>query len=282
MMVYSGNKTKFIEDVRKNAIENIILTEFERRLFKRPSKNEVLSWKNSMQYMFNILIDSDIPHDSGVSIEYVLPLTSKRIDFILTGKDEEKRETAIIIELKQWSEVKKTSKDGIVKTFLAGGERETNHPSYQAWTYAALIEDYNETVRQEDIRLMPCAYLHNLISDSAINDPFYTAHTSKAPIFISSDAKKLAEFLKKYVKYGDSDNIMYRIEHGRIKPSKGLADSLASMLSGNQEFLMIDDQKLVYEAAIDLAHKAQKGKKQVLIVEGGPGTGKSVVAINLL
>ena len=282
MLVYSGNKKKFIDDVNANAIENIILSEFQRKLFKRPSKNEVLSWKNSMQYMFKILIDSEIPQDSGVSIEYVLPLTSKRIDFILTGKDEEKRETAIIIELKQWSEVKKTSKDGVVKTFLAGSERETNHPSYQAWTYAALIEDYNETVRQEDIRLMPCAYLHNLISSSAINDSFYDAHTKKAPVFISSDAKRLADFLKKYVKYGDSDNIMYRIEHGRIKPSKGLADSLASMLSGNREFLMIDDQKLVYEAAIDLAHKAQQGKKQVLIVEGGPGTGKSVVAINLL
>lgn len=282
MLVYSGNKKKFIEDVTANAIENIILSEYERKLFKRPSKSEVLSWKNSMQYMFKILIDSDIPHNSGVSIEYVLPLTSKRIDFILTGKDERKRDTAIIIELKQWSEVKITNKDAIVKTFLAGAERETNHPSYQAWTYAALIEDYNETVRREDIRLMPCAYLHNLGSDSAINDPFYAAHTSKAPIFISSDAKKLSEFLKKHVKYGDSDNIMYRIEHGRIKPSKGLADSLTSMLSGNQEFLMIDDQKLVYEAAIDLAHKAQKGKKQVLIVEGGPGTGKSVVAINLL
>ncbi len=282
MLVYSGNKKKFIEDVSDNAIENIIQSEFERKLFKRPSKNEVLSWKNSMQYMFKILIDPDIPHNSGVSIEYVLPLTSKRIDFILTGKDEEKRETAVIIELKQWSEAKKTSKDGIVKTFLAGGERETNHPSYQAWTYAALIEDYNETVRQEDIRLMPCAYLHNLTSESAINDPFYTEHTNKAPTFISKDAKKFANFLKKHVKYGDSDNIMYRIEHGRIKPSKGLADSLASMLIGNQEFLMIDDQKLVYEVAIDLAHKTHKGKKQVLIVEGGPGTGKSVVAINLL
>lgn len=282
MLIYSGNKRNFVEDVRSNIIENIILTEFERKLFKRPSKNEVLSWKNSMQYMLNILIDPGIPQDSGVSIEYVLPLTSKRIDFILTGKDESSRETAIIIELKQWSEVKKTNKDGIVETFLGGTERETNHPSYQAWTYAALIDDYNETVRQEDIRLMPCAYLHNLNSDSAINDPFYAEHTSKAPIFISSDVKKLTEFLKKYVKYGDNGDIMYRIEHGRIKPSKGLADSVASMLRGNQEFLMIDDQKLVYEAAIDLAHKAQKGRKQVLIVVGGPGTGKSVVAINLL
>src|SRR5690606_12659797 len=102
MLVYSGNKKKFIEDVSDNAIETTILAEFERKLFKRPSKNEVLSWKNSMQYMFNILIDSDIPDDSGVSIEYVLPLTSKRIDFILTGKDGENRETAVIIELKQW------------------------------------------------------------------------------------------------------------------------------------------------------------------------------------
>ncbi|WKD48910.1 DNA/RNA helicase domain-containing protein [Microbulbifer spongiae] len=282
MLVYSGNKKKFIDDVSENAIENIILLEFERKLFKRPSKNEVLSWKNSMQYMFKIMIDSDIPQDSGVSIEYVLPLTSKRIDFILTGKDGKNRDTAVIIELKQWSEVTKINKDGIVKTFFSGGEKETNHPSYQAWTYAALIEDYNETVRQEGIRLIPCAYLHNLSSASAINDPFYAAHTRNAPVFISSDAKKFSEFLKKHVKYGDSDNIMYRIEHGRIKPSKGLADSLTSMLTGNQEFLMIDDQKLVYEAAIDLAYKAQKGKKQVLIVEGGPGTGKSVVAINLL
>lgn len=282
MLVYTGNKKRFIEDVSANMIENIILSEFERRLFKRPSKNEMLSWKNSMQYMFKILIDPDIPEDSGVSIEYVLPLTSKRIDFILTGKDENKRETAIIIELKQWSEVKKTGKDGVVKTFLSGGERETNHPSYQAWTYADLIEDYNETVRQERIRLKPCAYLHNLISDSAVNDSFYIEHTKKAPVFISSDAEKLGKFLKKYVKYGDTDNIMYRIEHGKIKPSKGLVDCLTSMLSGNREFLMIDDQKLVYEAAIDLAHKAQKDRKQVLIVEGGPGTGKSVVAVNLL
>lgn len=282
MLVYSSNKKKFIEDVQDNKIENIILAEFKRKLFKSPAQNEIMSWKNSMQYMFKILIDPEIPNDSGVSIEYVLPLTSKRIDFILTGKDAEQRETAIIIELKQWSDVNKTEKDGVVLTRFAGGEREMCHPSYQAWTYAELIEDYNETVRQERIRLLPCAYLHNLNSGSAINDPFYASHTSKAPVFISSDAKKLAEFLKRHVKYGDSNNIMYRIENGKIRPSKRLADSLSSMLIGNQEFLMIDDQKLVYETAINLAHSALKGKKQVLIVEGGPGTGKSVIAINLL
>jgi DUF2075 family protein len=75
---------------------------------------------------------------------------------------------------------------------------------------------------------------------------------------------------------------MYRIEAGKIRPSKILSDSLASMLKGNKEFIMIDDQKIVYETALSLAKKSSEKNKNVLIVQGGPGTGKSVVAINLL
>lgn len=282
MIVYSATKRKFLEDVRSNNIAEIIESEVLRKLNRNSPRNEKISWENSLQYMSQILWDEDIPSSAGVAIEYNLPMTNRRVDFILTGKDSEHNDTAIIIELKQWQDVEKTNKDAIVRTWLQRGEVETNHPSYQAWSYAALIEDYNETVRKESIRLQPCAYLHNLRSRSVIDDLFYSNHTEKAPVFVSQDAIKLSEFLKKYVKYGDSNKIMYRIEHGVIKPSKNLADALASMLSGNSEFLMIDEQKLVYETALDLAHKAQHGKKQTLIVKGGPGTGKSVVAINLL
>ncbi|WP_420590257.1 DNA/RNA helicase domain-containing protein [Bacterioplanoides sp.] len=282
MIVYSATKQQFVDDVRANAIADIIEGEVARKLNRNSPRNEFISWQNSLQYMFNVLHDPDIPASAGVSIEYNIPLTNRRVDFILTGKDENRQDTAVIVELKQWQEAKVTNKDAIVKTRFQHGEQETNHPSYQAWSYAALIEDYNQTVRDEAISLQPCAYLHNMKSADAINDKFYAEHTSKAPVFISPDALKLAEFLKQSVKYGDSDNIMYRIEHGKIKPSKNLADALVSMLDGNPEFLMIDEQKLVYETALDLAHKAQNGNKQTLIVKGGPGTGKSVVAINLL
>ncbi len=282
MIVYSSTKRHFIEDVRSNRMADIIENEVSRKLNRNSPRNEKLSWEHSLQYMSQILWDEEIPSSAGVAIEYNLPMTNRRVDFILTGKDHQRNDTAVIVELKQWETVEKTNKDAIVKTRFERGIVETNHPSYQAWSYSALIEDYNETVRQESIRLQPCAYLHNMKSDSVIRDPFYTHHIEKAPIFISPDALKLSEFLKRYVKYGDSDNILYRIEHGVIKPSKNLADALSSMLDGNPEFLMIDDQKLVYETAIDLAHKAQLGEKQTLIVKGGPGTGKSVVAINLL
>lgn len=84
------------------------------------------------------------------------------------------------------------------------------------------------------------------------------------------------------MRQGDRDRILYRIEQGRIRPSKNLADHLVALLSGKREFLMIDDQKIVYERALALAKRAAPGNKKVLIVQGGPGTGKSVVAINLL
>jgi uncharacterized protein len=282
MIVYSATKREFIDDVRANKIAEIIENEVLRKLNRNSPRNEKVSWENSLQFMSLILLDDGIPLSAGVAIEYNLPMTNRRVDFILTGKDQELNDTAIIVELKQWQDVEKTHKDAIVRTRLQRGDVETNHPSYQAWSYAALIEDYNETVRKESIRLQPCAYLHNLKSRSVIDDPFYSTHTEKAPVFVSQDALKLSEFLKQHVKYGDSNKILYRIEHGVIKPSKNLADALASMLAGNSEFLMIDEQKLVYETALDLAHKAQHGKKQTLIVKGGPGTGKSVVAINLL
>lgn len=282
MLVYNATKQQFIDDVRANVIADSIENEVARKLNRNSPRNEVTSWENSLRFMMSVLLDEGIPASAGVAIEYNIPLTNRRVDFILTGKDHQRNDAAVIVELKQWQSVEVTKKDAIVRTWLGSGMNETNHPSYQAWSYAALIEDYNETVRTESISLIPCAYLHNMKQAGAINDRFYEDHTRRAPVFISPDAMRLSEFLSQHIKYGDSSDIMYRIEHGVIKPSKNLADALASMMEGNAEFLMIDDQKLVYETAIDLAHRAEKGRKQCLIVKGGPGTGKSVVAINLL
>ncbi len=282
MIVYLATKSKFQDDILSNRIEEKIHNEFSRKLGKSVGQAEVRSWKNSLPYMSNILSDEDIPSDTGIAIEFNVPNTGKRIDFILTGCRSDGKSTAIIIELKQWGSAVATTKDAIVRTYVGGAEREVSHPSYQAWSYAMLIEDFNETVRDEPIHLQPCAYLHNCESGDVIQDPFYSTYTEHAPTFLKDDAKKLREFIKSHVKYGDEGNAMYRIRDGKISPSKSLADNLSSMLQGNREFYLIDDQKLVYETALELARHSKHGQKNVLIVNGGPGTGKSVVAINLL
>ena len=282
MIVYSEPKERFQADVESNRIADRIGKLLREKARRSVGQAEVRSWQNSMLYMRNVLDDEEIPGDAQISIEYTIPQTAKRIDVIVSGQDDEHREAAVIIELKQWETARRTTKDAIVSTFLGGTERETEHPSYQAWTYAALLRDFNETVQSEDIRLVPCAYLHNCTSPEGICDDFYAKHLEQAPAFLRNDSDRLRAFIKRYVKHGDARDLVFRIEQGRIRPSKSLVDALLSMLEGNEEFLLIDDQKLVYETALALVDEGRSGPKRVLIVEGGPGTGKSVVAINLL
>jgi len=282
MIVYNATKEQFLDDVLTNDIENIVLRNVKIKLNRGVGIAEIRSWASSLVYMDRIMRDDEIPGDCGVAIEYQIPQTGKRIDFIISGQNGNQSDCAMLIELKQWSQANITSKDSIVETYVGGRMGEHTHPSYQAWSYATLLQGFNEVVYTENIQLHPCAYLHNYIEDDVIKNPFYAEYIDKAPIFLKTDALKLREFIKQHIKYGDRSNLLFRIENGKIRPSKLLADSIGKMIKGNQEFVMIDDQKVVYENALALAKKASEKHKQVLIVTGGPGTGKSVVAINLL
>lgn len=282
MIIYRESKKGFVCDVFNGTIADEIDSAFVSHLGRHTSPNEALSWKNSMMHMYKVVNTPDIPDDSEIAIEYQIPLTSKRVDFIIAGQNKDKRDNVVIIELKQWESAKLTSKSGIIKTRFQFGESEVAHPSYQAWSYAETLYNFNETVRENDILLSPCAFLHNYNDDNVISHPQYKEYIDKAPLFLKSDAQRLQNFIKSRIKYGTKTGIVWMIENGKLKPSKQLADVLCSMLKGNREFVLLDDQKVVYETAVEMAKKAQTGEKQVLVVEGGPGTGKSVVAINLL
>ncbi|ARI75646.1 DUF2075 domain-containing protein [Halobacillus mangrovi] len=285
MIVYEATKKDFCNDVFQDTLVTNIVTNYNNRI-GHINQNEVRSWNNSMQYMYRVLMDNEIPEDAGIAIEFQIPHTSKRVDLLISGKDGEGG-SVVVVELKQWEKIEKIAgKEAIVKTIINRGMRETTHPSYQAWSYAALIKDYNENAQKEDINLYPCAYLHNynaLGTEDPLTDKVYGYYVEMAPVFVKGGAADLRSFIKRHIKFGDNKENLYKIESGRIRPSKSLQDSLNSMLKGNEEFIMIDDQKVIYETALQLAKKATRtGTKQVLIVRGGPGTGKSVLAVNLL
>lgn len=284
MIIYKATKKEFLIDVFNDQIEDKIENLVLEKMHRHTPEAEFRSWMNSMQYMYKVLSTDDIPDDSDVAIEYRIPNSNKRVDFIVAGEDDQGKESAVIIELKQWNHIQKVEgKDAIVRTALAGGMRETTHPSYQAWSYVSMIHDYNESVRKYDIQLEPCTYLHNYKLDPSYDellDVCYRYYTDKAPVFTRGEADKLRSFIEKYIKRSNKD-VLYNIEFGRIKPSKALQDSLLSLLKGNKEFNLIDEQKVIYEKALTLS-KLVDGKKRVYLINGGPGTGKSVLAINLL
>lgn len=203
MIVYQETKKQFLYDVRLDLIEEKIEEKVRERLHKKTAKNEFVSWMNSMQYMYKVMEDKNIPDDSKIAIEYRIPNSNKRVDFIISGEDDQGRESAVIVELKQWQQLEKvTSKEAIVKTHLQGRFVETTHPSYQAWSYVSMIEDYNEDVRKYKINLKPCAYLHNyrLQENDDLIDSCYEYYIDRAPVFTRGDTLKLARFISKYIK----------------------------------------------------------------------------------
>jgi DUF2075 family protein len=284
MIVYSSTKRGFLQDAANGIEDKVRICVKEKlNIDIKSGSTEYDSWKNSLgNAMYHVMNTNEIPDDSGVAIEYSIPRTKNRIDFVITGQDEDGREKVVIIELKQWTDIHVTQKDAMVMTRFKQGLSDELHPSYQAWSYAMLLHGFNATVYEENIGLEPCAYLHNYLDNKVISNPFYADYLEKAPAFCKGDKEKLQAFIAKYIKHGDKKNLMYRIDNGKICPSKDLADSLVSMIKGNSEFIMIDDQKIVYENALAFTKKSSETNKNVLIVEGGPGTGKSVVAINLL
>ena len=202
MIVYEGIKSSFMNDVDLNVIADKILSRYIEVFHRRTGESEINSWKESMLRMRGVLADKEIPDDSGVAIEYNIPHTSNRIDFLLSGYDSNQKNSIIIVELKQWQHVKAIEgKDGVVETYTGKAAREVTHPSYQAWSYASLIDNFNQDVIDKDIKLHPCTFLHNydLTNEDPINSDQYQIYIQNAPMFGEKDFEKLRNFIKKYL-----------------------------------------------------------------------------------
>ena len=286
MLIYEGTKDNFLSSVEQDTIAVEIESNIYERMHRHTAKNEFRAWENSMEYMYKVLNDQDIPSDAGIAIEYNIPQTSKRVDFLISGYGKKEDANVVLIELKQWDELEAIpGRDGLVQTYTGNAVRQVVHPSYQAWSYAMLISDYNASVQEGMVSIFPCAYLHNYRRHD--QDPLdaeqYEVYLEDAPAFTRGEVTKLRDFIKKSIRTGDNKELIYKIDSGRIKPSKSLQDSIAKMLEGNREFIMLDEQKVVYEEILNESRQSVKDdKKRVVIVKGGPGTGKSVVAVNLL
>ena len=286
MIIYSGSKADFMVQVEEDTIAYTIRDNTLEKMHRKTPDAEFRSWVNSLEYMYKVLNDDGIPRNSGIAIEYNLPNTAKRVDFLVSGYDAKRTANVVIIELKQWEKLNKVEGlDALVETFTGGRERRVVHPSYQAWSYAEMIRDYNEYAQIAGVNLWPCAYLHNYmrVQDDPLDDPIYKDYLDEAPAFAKGDVRKLREFIKRVVETGDDSEILYEIDNGRIKPSKSLQDAIVGMLESSPEFNLIDDQKVVFERIMELSRQCERdGKKRVLIATGGPGTGKTVIAMNLL
>jgi len=281
MLAYLGTKSDFLRDAP--VIEDKVRDAVREKLNFNVGQSEYQSWRNSLgNAMSHVMRSEKIPDDAGIAIEYRLNGRRFRLDFVISGIDSQGKESLVIIELKQWTDIQYSDLEEHIRTALGGGIRDVTHPSYQVWSYKSHLELYNEYVYENGLVVEACAYLHNCKDETVINSSRYENALRLAPVFFHGEHQKVQELIAGKIRKGAGTTLLERVDQSLIRPSKQLADAVGSMLNGQEEFVLLDEQKTAFETIIRNARQVQSGGKKVLIIKGGPGTGKSVISINAL
>src|SRR2546422_5676328 len=286
MRLYSGSSQQFIEDTYGNRIAQKVRESSLQQMGHYPPDSEVNAWRNSLRATAMVFQHANLL-DHGVIVEYQLPLTSKRLDCMICGRDGAKNDNAVIIELKQWDHCMPADGDREVQAWVGGSERELLHPAVQAGQYRMYLEDVHTAFYEEPdrITLSACAYLHNY--SPLPSDPLFAAKflqiVESTPMFTAEDVHRFEQYLVSRLEKGDGLEVLRRVEQSRYRPSKKLMDHVANMIRGTPDYILLDDQLIVYDRVFSLVKGGfPDARKTVVIVRGGPGTGKSVIAINLM
>jgi len=284
MRLYQGPTQQFIKDINHNIIVDKLKENFENYYGHKVNIGEMNSWNNSLQFVKNLVIEFDLT-DDAICVEYELPYTHERIDCLLFGRDNNLQENVVIIELKQWSKVEDCDIDGNVVTFIGGANRMIAHPSLQVEGYHLLLKDFLDVFDvNPKMELQSCVYCHNYSkNENTLFLPKFNDIVQRFPVFTKDDFQTFGNFLKEKLGKGDGLEVLNRFSKSNVRPSKKLLDHTSKMITGQKIFHLIDEQIAANNTILDRAKKFSKlKKKSVIIVKGGPGTGKSVIALNVL
>lgn len=286
MRLYSGSSKHFIGDTARNQISEKLRESFFQHYRFNPSPAEVRSWQVSLSAMAHVIQLAELK-DHGVVLEYQLPLTSKRLDCLVCGRDAGAQDNAVIVELKQWAKCQQSDGENLVSTWVGGAERDVLHPSAQVRQYQRYLADSHTAFYEgpAPIRLSSCAYLHNYRAEEgdALFADRYSGILERSPAFTADDVDPLATYLDRRLQAGEGLDVLERVEQSRYRPSKKLMDHVGRVIKGIPAYVLLDEQQVVYEKVLAIARKGfHDRRKTVLVVRGGPGTGKSVIALNLM
>jgi uncharacterized protein len=282
--LYWGPTTAFLEEVTHNRMaETLRQAWFDDRGFE-PSASEVRSWRNSLKALANAVRLAGL-NDHGILLEYQLPLSSLRLDALLTGTDREGRPGAVIVELKQWDDALPSPVPECVGVTYGGRLKDVLHPSAQARQYRLYLADTHSAFADGAVWLGACAFLHDFIHDdgSELLSPRHANLLGVYPLFAGDRVQDLAQFLDDRLGAGGGLPVLQRVRSGSYRPHKKLLEHTARMIRAEPAYVLLDEQRVVFNAILAKAAECvELDQRAAFIIRGGPGTGKSVLALNLV
>jgi DUF2075 family protein len=286
VQLYSGSSRDFITDATRNQIAGKLQSAFVDAYHAKPSLQEVRSWQNSLLQMATVLQVGQLV-EQGILLEYQLPLSSRRLDCMVTGQDTLGHAQSVIVELKQWGgQVEPSNAEGNVAVWVAGRVRDVLHPSQQVYQYEQYLRDVHSAFTKGDVGLRSCAYLHNLTFNPG-NEIYSARHAALlawAPAFSGDQQELLVGYLRTRVAAGKGQEVLDAVLASKYAPSKKLLEHTSRIIADQPAYVLLDEQKVVFSKVVAEVKEAARRpkKKTVFIVRGGPGTGKSVIALHLV
>ncbi|MER6280276.1 DNA/RNA helicase domain-containing protein [Streptomyces sp900105245] len=286
MYLYGGT----VAEAARKVADAAFIAAAERRFTKafgvEPSEEEVHSWRRSWPALIEILRSAGL-EAVHLLLEYSLPATGERVDALLLGRNAEGCLCAVAIELKQWTHAQLSpARPGMVRI----GERIVQHPARQVGGYVHYLQQW---VSRDDFPLTargtvvlhdaPAALIAELRAQ-AVRGP-----ASAYPVLGREDltpqpspqalARRLGCAELSPISWGDVERFL-QVEH---RPSSALLERAGEVIEGRDALTLIGDQDLARQEVLHAVDAARdRGSKSIVVVTGGPGTGKTVIACRLL
>ncbi|MGW1595811.1 DNA/RNA helicase domain-containing protein [Streptomyces sp. NPDC002343] len=264
--------------------------------FGEPGEAEVRAWRRSWPPLLEALVRAELS-DVQVYLEYGTPGGSRRLDALLVGAGPGGELVLIVVELKQWQQCRILDQERVMR---ADGQV-TVHPVFQVASYRSFFQHWRpQEAPRLDVRAV--VMLHNATAAEAEMLRPDTPAVAGIPVLSGEDLTAPAETLAGLLRCADvlapSSGDIAAFEGIRWTPSTRLLDQVGSVLEGSFAFALVGDQQeaFVRIRAAATHHlsalsagagrapvsRGEKTSGAVVTVRGGPGSGKTALAVRLL
>jgi uncharacterized protein len=268
------------------APESLVEQLLEQMLYRtgrRAAPAEQSSWKRSLPVFAADLADAGLG-DVEMLVEYHLPLTSQRADVVLAGTHPRTGEASyVVVELKQWSAAYTFEGDSEIVEVptLPGGPR--LHPVIQVRGYCEYLLDFARVVEDRPDSVAGMAYLHNASNPALVKELLAVPVSTTGRLFTAADKGAMFDFLRSRLAPVPRRQAADLLMNSAVAPSKQLLKLTAAEIRDRSQFRLIGNQQLAVDLVMHAVEHARAGNtKRVIAVTGGPGSGKSVVALSLV
>ncbi|MFC8511392.1 DNA/RNA helicase domain-containing protein [Streptomyces sp. NPDC057411] len=247
----------------------------------KPGASEVRSWERSIPVLASALNDAGLGQVEML-LEYSLPLNSKRADVVLAGLHPRTGlPSYVVVELKQWSSAEPDDDDPSLCRVDAYSRAVLN-PVDQVRGYCRYLVSFNGALAGHPERVSGAAYLHNA-TEFGVAGLFGAEQDEHGRLFVGSRRGEFIDFLRTKLGTASGASAADELLGGKVGPSTQLMKVAAQEVREREQFVLLDEQQIAYRTVLNAVRRAkQSDHKEIVVVTGGPGTGKSVIALSVL